>query len=68
MKGVLLYFLIPVAMLATLGTLVMGIFSLAKGGEFSKQNSNKLMRLRVMFQAVAVALLMALVFLLSNGD
>lgn len=68
MKNVLLYLLIPVAMLATAGALAAGIYSLAKGGEFSKQNSNKLMRMRVTFQAVAVALLMGLVFILGQGD
>lgn len=68
MKGVLLYFLIPVAMLATLGALAVGIYSLGKGGDFAKQYSNKLMRMRVMFQAIALILLMTLVFILGQGD
>ena len=56
------------AMMATAVALGAGIYSLAKGGEFSKAHSNKLMRLRVMFQAVAVALLMGLVVIMGNGD
>ena len=67
MVTALLYFLIPVAILATTVFLGLGIYSLAKGGEFSEKNSNKLMRMRVAAQAVAVALLLLLVFLLGQG-
>lgn len=63
------YFLIPIAILATTGFLAVGIFSLAKGGDFAAKNSNKLMRMRVAAQAIAVALLMVFVFLLGqNGN
>ncbi|MCI5043439.1 MAG: twin transmembrane helix small protein [Aquisalinus sp.] len=65
---VLLYFLIPIAMLATLVFLGMGIYSLAKGGSFAKEHSNKLMRLRVTAQAIAIALLMLFVWLASQGN
>lgn len=68
MKNVLLFVLIPVALLGTLGILGVGIYSLAKGGEFSKAYSNKLMRWRVTAQAVAIALLLILVLVLSQGD
>ncbi len=63
----LLYFLIPVVMLGVLVILGMGIYSLAKGGGFAKENSNKLMRLRVVAQAVAIALLMLLVWITSQA-
>jgi len=63
----LLWFLIPVAILATVGALGLGIFTLARGGEFSKANSNKLMRLRVALQGVAIALMMGWLFLASRG-
>jgi hypothetical protein len=66
MTGVLLYALIPLALLVTLGFLAVGIYSLARGGEFSAKNSNKLMRGRVAAQAIAVALLMLLVYLLTR--
>lgn len=63
------YFLIPIAILATTGFLAVGIYSLARGGEFSAKNSNKLMRMRVAGQAIAIALLLLLVFLLGqNGN
>ncbi len=62
----LLYFLIPIAMLVTLGALGVGIYSLAKGGTFAKENANKLMRIRVLAQAIAIGLMMLLLFLLGK--
>ena len=44
-------------MLLALGSLLVGVFNMGKGGTFNKNNSNKLMRYRVVFQAGAVALL-----------
>ncbi|WP_041535713.1 twin transmembrane helix small protein [Parvularcula bermudensis] len=66
MTNVLLYFLIPLAVLATTIALGFGIYSLAKGGHFAKEHSNKLMRLRVMFQGIALLLMALLVVLLGN--
>ena len=51
--------LIPVALLAVAVTLGVGIYSLFRGGEFARSHSNKLMRLRVLLQAVAIAVLVA---------
>ena len=51
--------LIPAALLAVAITLAMGIYSLYRGGDFGRSYSNKLMRLRVALQAVAVVLLVA---------
>jgi hypothetical protein len=42
-------------MAATLITLGIGVVGMGKGGEFNKQNANSLMRLRVMFQGLAIA-------------
>ena len=39
-------------------TLGFGIYSLYRGGDYARSNSNKLMRLRVIMQATAVGLLM----------
>ena len=64
----LLYFLIPFALAAVALVLGLGIFSLAKGGTFAKENSNKLMRLRVLLQGVAIAIMMAFLWLSSKGS
>lgn len=48
--------LMIIAMLLVLGSLVVGIGAMAKGGEFNKKYGNKLMRLRVVLQGVALLL------------
>lgn len=63
----LLFFLIPVALLATAAILGVGLYSLGRGGAFAKENSNKLMRLRVMAQGVAIALMMLFLWLVGKG-
>ena len=61
------FFLIPIGLFATLAVLGVGIYSLAKGGAFAKENSNKLMRLRVLAQAITVALMFLFLFLIGKG-
>ncbi|MBK8161178.1 MAG: twin transmembrane helix small protein [Rhodospirillaceae bacterium] len=56
MTNILLILLI-IFMILALGSLLVGVFNMGKGGTFNKNNSNKLMRYRVVFQAGAVALL-----------
>ena len=51
--------LIPVSLAAVFLTLCVGIYSLFRGGEFGRSYSNKLMRLRVLLQFVAVLVLVA---------
>jgi hypothetical protein len=52
-------YLIPLALAAVTIVLGLGIFSLFRGGEFGRSYSNKLMRLRVVMQAIAIAVLVA---------
>ncbi len=52
--------LIGVALAATVVVLFTGLVSMARGGSFNARWSNKLMRLRVVLQGAAVALLAAL--------
>jgi len=63
----IIFFLIPVGLAVTLIILGLGIFSLAKGGAFAKQNSNKLMRLRVAAQAVTIAVMALFLLLIGKG-
>lgn len=62
------YFLIPIGLLVTAVILGVGIYSLAKGGSFAKENSNKLMRMRIMAQAVTIALMMLFLWLVGKGS
>lgn len=43
--------------LAVVGVLALGLFSMAKGGEFNKKYGNKLMQARVMLQGLALLML-----------
>ncbi len=51
--------LIPLALFAVAATLAFGIYALFRGGDFGGAWSNKLMRLRVVMQAVALVVLVA---------
>ena len=46
--------------------LVMGIYTLFKGGNTSKKYSNKLMQLRVLLQFIAVIVLVLMAYLFKN--
>ncbi|MFY9287383.1 MAG: twin transmembrane helix small protein [Alphaproteobacteria bacterium] len=48
------FILMMLTMAAVLGALVLGILSMAKGGEFNRKYGNKLMRTRVFLQAGAL--------------
>ncbi len=61
------FFLIPLALIATAIVLGVGIYSLAKGGTFAKENSNKLMRMRVVAQGITIALMMLFLWLAGKG-
>jgi membrane protein DedA with SNARE-associated domain len=55
-------FLIPAALAAVAVVLALGIFALFRGGDFGRSYSNKLMRLRVLMQAIAIAVLVGAVW------
>ncbi|CAN5658373.1 twin transmembrane helix small protein [soil metagenome] len=59
--------LIPLALLSVVITLFIGLYALFKGGDFGRSYSNKLMRLRVLLQAIAVALLVTAVWWRHRG-
>ena len=46
--------------------LVLGIGTLFKGGEVSKKYSNKLMQLRVLFQLIAIIILVCFAYFFKN--
>ncbi len=55
MSGVFFTFMI-LTMLAVLGALGIGLFSMAKGGAFARKYGNRLMQLRVFLQGAALAM------------
>jgi hypothetical protein len=63
----LLNIAVPIAILVVLVVLCFGIYSLMRGGEFARSTSNKLMRLRVVAQFVAVVVLMTALWFATRG-
>jgi uncharacterized membrane protein len=55
-------FLVPAALLAVLIALAAGLYALFRGGDFGRSYSNKLMRLRVLLQFIAIIVLVAAAF------
>ena len=61
-----LFITASIACIVVLAILALGIGSFAKGGEFSKKHSNRLMRYRLGAQFIAVLLILAAVFFGKN--
>ena len=60
-------YLIPISLAAVTLTLFVGLFALFRGGDFGRSYSNKLMRLRVLLQAVAILVLVGAVWWRHNA-
>ncbi|PJN96575.1 twin transmembrane helix small protein [Amaricoccus sp. HAR-UPW-R2A-40] len=57
-----LFYLVVVACLAVVVVLMIGVLGFARGGDFNKKHANKIMRLRLLLQFVAVLLILAFVY------
>ncbi|MFT6089804.1 twin transmembrane helix small protein [Sulfitobacter sp.] len=62
-----LFVLVCIAVLVVIIILIMGLGGFASGGEFNKRNSNKLMRLRLISQFIAVVLIVIYVYLRKDA-
>ncbi|GAB4538285.1 MAG: hypothetical protein Tsb0024_08780 [Ruegeria sp.] len=62
LMGVLL-----LAMAAVVVVLVLGVANFGKGGMEAAKKSNKMMRLRILFQFIAVVLIVLYVYLRGQG-
>ena len=51
--------LIPISLVGVLIALGLGLYALFRGGDFGRSWSNKLMRLRVLMQFIAVVVLVS---------
>jgi len=58
-----LFYVVAIACLGVAVILMVGIGGFAKGGEFNKKHANRIMRYRIVAQAVAVALILLFVFI-----
>lgn len=62
-----LFILAALASFGVLIILMIGIGGFAKGGEFNRKHANRLMRYRIMAQAVAVILIVGFAWWRSKG-
>ncbi len=59
-------FFVGVAVAAVFIVLCVGLYSLFRGGDFARSHSNKLMRLRIALQFVAIVLMMGVLYFRNN--
>lgn len=62
-----LFIVAAIAALAVLVILMIGIGGFARGGEFNRKHANRIMRYRIIAQAVAVALIVVFVLVRRSG-
>ena len=60
------YLLIPIAFLAVVAVLSVGLYGMFKGGEFNKKYSNKMMRMRITLQFVALVIIMSALYFATD--
>ena len=65
-SGIFVKILSIVLLLAVGIVLILGIWTLFKGGETSKKYSNKLMQLRVLLQFIAILVLIGFAYFFKN--
>tara|TARA_X000000368_G_C22595822_1_gene521454 strand:+ start:236 stop:469 length:234 start_codon:yes stop_codon:yes gene_type:complete len=61
-----LQIILVVFMAGALGAVIIGVIAMAVNGKLNKNHSNKLMRLRVLFQAIAVLVFVVIIWLSRN--
>lgn len=61
-----LLIVIILALLVVLAVLATGIGGFARGGEFNRKHGNRMMRWRIIAQAIAIALIMLFIWIRSN--
>lgn len=62
-----MFWVAAIACLAVCVVLIIGIGAFAKGGDFNRKNANKLMRLRLLLQFVAVIFILIFVAFFRDG-
>ena len=56
------HIILAVALLAVAGILGWGVLTMARGGEYNVKNSNRIMRYRIIFQAIALIMILGLMW------
>ena len=61
------YYIIPFFMILTFIALCAGLYGLLKGGKYTGNFSNRMMRKRIIFQFCAIFVAMLFLYLTQNG-
>lgn len=62
-----MFAIVVLAIISVVVVLAIGLAGFAAGGDFNRKYGNKLMRLRILFQAIAVGLILLLIYMRSQG-
>ena len=60
--------ILVVALCAVVGILFWGVFTMARGGAYNLKNSNRIMRYRIIFQGLALMIILALMWYRGTGQ
>ena len=56
------------SLLIVAGILGWGVLTMARGGTYNVRNSNRIMRYRIIFQALALVVILVLMWLRKDGN
>ncbi len=62
-----LFIVVAIACLVVVAILMVGIGGFARGGEFNRKHANRIMRYRIIAQAIAVVLILVFVYFRRMG-
>lgn len=62
-----LFLLVVFACFAVFAVLMVGIIGFSRGSEFNRKHANKIMRLRIVLQFIAILLILLFLWLRSGG-
>ena len=60
--------ILAASLLTVAGILGWGVLTMARGGSYNVKNSNRIMRYRIIFQALALVVILALMWLRRDGN
>jgi len=60
--------ILAASLLIVAGILGWGVLTMARGGSYNVKNSNRIMRYRIIFQALALVVILVLMWLRRDGN
>lgn len=60
--------ILAASLLIVAGILGWGVLTMARGGSYNVKNSNRIMRYRIIFQALALVVILVLMWLRKDGN